>query len=223
MLERETGVYIYHNHETGKNYVGSARDTFKVRWYRHLWELKNGTHHSPHLQRSWDKHGEAVFEFFVVERCHPDVCVAREQYWIDFYEAVNIDFGYNISPTAGSTFGVKQSFDTKLKVKAVIWSRRSSIALRMLGNTHGRATKGHKVSEETRAKLSAAQTGKKASEETRAKLKKTPEQLEAMRLRATGRKQSEETIAKRVAKLKGKKRSGQALANLRAGALKRNK
>lgn len=223
MLQLETGVYIYHNHETGKNYVGSASDSFKIRWYRHLWDLKRGSHHSPHLQRSWDKHGEAAFEFFVVERCPPDLCVEREQHWIDFYEACNIDFGYNISPTAGSTFGMKQSFDTKLKTKAAIWSRRSSIALRMLGNKHGHASKGQEVSQETRDKISKTLTGRKLSDEARAKLKKTPEQIEAMKARLRGRKQPQEEIEKRRAANKGKKRSGQALANIRAGALKRKK
>jgi hypothetical protein len=60
-----------------------------------------------------------------------------------------------------------------------------------------KSKKGIPRSQETRAKLAAAQTGKKLSIETKAKMSKS----------GKCRKATPETIAKRVAKLTGKKRS----------------
>src|ERR1700744_5225889 len=100
-----TGVYCIRNLVTGKRYVGSATRSFAKRWTVHKAVLNKGRHHSKHLQASWNKYGEARFSFEVLERCLPDNCIPREQYWIDSYNSADPNYGYNVSPTAGNTRG----------------------------------------------------------------------------------------------------------------------
>lgn len=107
--ELQTGVYLIVNTLNDKVYVGSASISFKQRWKGHRDELRGDRHKNRHLQRAWNKYGESSFEFVILEVCKQSSCVDREQYWMDFYEVMNKDKGYNISPTAGSTFGVKFS------------------------------------------------------------------------------------------------------------------
>jgi len=52
---------------------------------RHKSQLKHNKHYNSHLQRSYNKHGEEVFEYVVVEECDVDDLSIREQHWIDTY------------------------------------------------------------------------------------------------------------------------------------------
>ena len=146
----QTGVYGIRCKVTIKIYVGStarAGQRFEGRFYRHKWGLRKGKHHSKHLQRAWDKYGEEAFDFFVIERCSPDKCVEREQYWIDYHDAANPENGYNISPTAGNCLGVKRTAETRAKVAAAGIGRPKSV--------------------ETREKLRAARLGMKFDQQWR--------------------------------------------------------
>ena len=68
--------------------------------------------------------------------------MAREQWWIDKLEAADREYGYNISPTAGSRLGIKEGDELRpKKVKA------------------GRARAGWIPSEETRRLWSAQRQG----------------------------------------------------------------
>lgn len=79
-------------------------------------KLKAGKHHSCHLQRAWDRDGEDVFVFELLEECERLDLVDREQYWIDVYHAADDRFGYNIAPKAYSKLGVRASIDTKKRM-----------------------------------------------------------------------------------------------------------
>lgn len=104
------GIYAIENTASKKVYIGQAQDVRK-RWNEHLRTLRLGNHGNSHLQRSWNKHGEASFRFVLLEEC--DVCDldAREQAWIDTLEAVKE--GYNISPTASTTRGYRHTDEAK--------------------------------------------------------------------------------------------------------------
>jgi len=220
-MEIETGVYLIHCTLSGKNYVGSAAISLKARIDNHVSCLRGGYHGNSHLQRAWNRYGEASFEFYVLEICQPSECIEKEQRWIDHYNAADRDFGYNLSPTAGSTLGVKHSPETIEKYKAAVAKRRGELAERMMGNNLEVLNTGRPCSDEKKEAIRQKLTGRKLSEEHKNKLKKTPEQIEMLRQRALGKKQSAETVAKRVAKLRGMRRGPEALANLRAGAAKR--
>lgn len=101
----KTGVYVIVNCVDGKKYVGSASVSIQKRWADHRRDLCRGRHHSIHLQRAWDKYGEAAFVFQVAVFCDPEQCVVFEQLWINSFMASDRQHGYNIAPIAGSTRG----------------------------------------------------------------------------------------------------------------------
>jgi group I intron endonuclease len=109
----DTGVYGIRNKINLKIYIGSSAGPFKLRLGVHKSALRGGCHYNDHLQAAWNKYGETSFEFIIIERCIPQECVAKEQYWIDTYNSVNPEKGYNLSPTAGSTLGMKFSEEGK--------------------------------------------------------------------------------------------------------------
>ena len=122
-----------------------------VRWRAHRYLLRGGRHHSPTLQRSWNKHGEQAFAFAVIEVVADGAdLIAREQHWIDMLQAAHPQLGFNVGPVAGSRLGVPQSAEARALV-----SQRG---------------KGRPKSPETRAAMSAAAIGKKKSAEHRANI-----------------------------------------------------
>jgi group I intron endonuclease len=94
-----SGVYKILNRKTGKFYIGSSKD-IKIRWRDHRRALKKGTHINPLLQRAWNKTGKDHFDFIVLEECVPDLCLEREQHYLDTLKPFR-GVGYNIGKTAG--------------------------------------------------------------------------------------------------------------------------
>ncbi len=132
----QSGIYQIRCLVNGKVYIGSAA-SFKTRWKAHRSELLHEKHHSQHLQRAWQKHGAEQFVFEVLEAVpNKEDLIRVEQAWIDHIRSFDPEIGYNISPTAGSCLGVKQSAETCAKI--------------------GAAHKGTKRSPETRAKQAAS-------------------------------------------------------------------
>ncbi len=67
--------------------------------HRHL--LYNNKHHSIHLQHSWNKYGEDVFIFGVIEVVENlNNLIKIEQEYINKYKSSDDKFGYNICPLA---------------------------------------------------------------------------------------------------------------------------
>ncbi len=83
------GIYKITNKNNGKSYFGSSKNIEK-RWLTHKNQLKNGIHHNIHLQRVWDKYGDDVFSFEVVEECGIDILLETEQKYLDFNPEYNI-------------------------------------------------------------------------------------------------------------------------------------
>lgn len=163
----DIGVYVIRNIVSGRVYVGSAGSQcsgggFKKRWRKHISDLSKGIHHSPALQLAWVKHGPEAFTFSVLELVAADGEKARtkallldcEQRHIDALQAVRE--GYNCSPTAGSRLGVVD----RPEVKAACAERaRARLAI----GIPGFIVLGSKVTDEAKAKISAAHKGKKRS------------------------------------------------------------
>lgn len=146
-VDWNTGVYLWENMVNGKVYVGGAYRDFLTRLRAHEYALIRGDHYNKHLQRAWNKYGGENFKVRIIEICSPDKVLEREQFWIDEMNAADGRYGYNSSPTAGSSLGVKQSEET--------------------------LEKNRNKSEETKAKLRAAMLGRKHTEETKKKMKET--------------------------------------------------
>jgi group I intron endonuclease len=187
-----SGIYKIKNIVNNHTYVGSAVN-IEQRWRSHKSYLNNNKHHSVYLQRAWNKYGADCFEFSVIELCFPFFLIAREQSWIN-----KINPEYNISPTAGSSLGVKLSEETRSKLSAAHKGKTShNLGKKMSLDQRAKLSVAHKgkiphnlgkkASEETRSKISKAGLGRKASPETRAKLSAAQK----------GRKDSPETRAKK--------------------------
>ena len=84
---KHPGVYAIRHVESGKAYIGSSNNIYH-RWRLHLCMLRRGDHHSPKLQNSWNKYGEAAFVFEAVEMSlnDPVLLCAREQHWMDRFK-----------------------------------------------------------------------------------------------------------------------------------------
>lgn len=184
-------IYRITNMANGKYYIGSA-DSFARREWQHKYDLKRGVHKNPRLQAAWDKYGEEMFVFEVLEEvpeCQNQLQV--EDMWL--VQHVGKPDCYNINPSAElSRLGVKHTAASKQKTSD---SRKGKHA----GADHYRY--GQTVSPEVREKIGAAQRGKPkaagrtVSEEGRAKIRAN---IEAGRSHKhwTGRTHTKEAKAK---------------------------
>lgn len=214
--EYATGVYCWLNRVNGKRYVGSSARSLLRRMRDHRGSLSKGKSHNRHLQHAWDKYGSRKFAFVILERCAPEDCIPREQYWIDRYQSANKEFGYNLSPTAGNNFGVKHSAEFRLKVSIAGTGRKHTQETK---DKIAAANTGHEVSPEVRNKISTTKQSRVyvVTEETRTKIAITstgrthtvsPESRELMRIAALNRQPaSKETRAKISAASTGRKHS----------------
>jgi group I intron endonuclease len=112
----ESGIYQIYNTVNGKYYIGST-DNFVDRWKRHKSCIRHGIHPSKHLMYAWKKYGESTFEFRIIEYIENlDDLIPVEQYYLDYMEATNPEYGYNYCKVAGSTRGMNLSDEHKKKI-----------------------------------------------------------------------------------------------------------
>ncbi len=98
------GIYQILNIVSGDFYIGSSMNVYR-RMYQHQTLLRNNKHHSPHLQRSWNKYGQDKFEYSILQYVHTeDEKYLRfvEQQYLDLFLPV-----YNVSRDAISPLSTK--------------------------------------------------------------------------------------------------------------------
>lgn len=100
-----SGIYKILNHTNGSFYIGSSVNMLH-RCQDHSKNLNKNTHHSIYLQRAINKYGIENFEFIPIMYCPRDKETLEywEQYFMD-----SLKPEYNMSPTAGSSKGVKRT------------------------------------------------------------------------------------------------------------------
>ena len=147
--------YIYKiiNTINGKFYIGKTEKTPADRFKGHLYAAarfkKQANSHvskNSRLYNAINKYGPEAFTIVVVEEV-ADISKlnAREIYWISTLDACNRDVGYNIAK--GGTGGNTLSY-------------LSPDELQRCKDKMSKSRKGHAVSDETRKKLSEANSGK---------------------------------------------------------------
>lgn len=198
------GVYQIELNE--KRYIGSSSQDIQGRWESHLYDLRRGNHCNRHLQNAYNKYGEELLKFSVLEVVEiPEDCIIIEQKYIDI---INPEDAYNICPIAGSRLGVMHTDAAKMKMSIAQSGHRTSEETRAkigiaglgrnLGGTHteetkrkiGQASLGTHASEETKQKMSEANMGKNLGK------KRSEESKKRMSLARLGVPKSEDAKAK---------------------------
>ncbi len=100
---RGPGIYCITCTANGKIYIGSTKN-LRDRAMSHLSFLRRGKG-SSHLQNAFNKYGEHVFVFCVVQRCGSTQRIKLEQRFLDNTRAYDHSIGFNISSVAGSVSG----------------------------------------------------------------------------------------------------------------------
>ena len=89
-------IYKWTNKINNKVYIGKSVNLAKrLREYRY--EIKRGNDRP--IIRALKKYGFENFDFEIIENCDTltdEELIAREQYWIDYYDAQNTEKGYNL-------------------------------------------------------------------------------------------------------------------------------
>lgn len=172
------GVYCITQISTGKVYIGSS-ERVKRRAYEHQRYLRSGSHGNVYLQRAWGAASEGDFVIALVSG-FADSADARaaERRLIIECAACNPCRGFNLlTPNERETFG--HSEETKAKLSALLVGHKRNA--------------GRPLSDEHKAKISAAQKGRK----------KPAEVVERIASANRGKKPSPEAVAKRSAALQG--------------------
>ena len=169
------GIYKITNKVNNKVYIGQSYDIEK-RWKGHLYDLEHRVHHSEHLQKSYNKYGIESFVFEILEEVNDSNCLTtKEQYWIDYYNSMDKNFGYNMKG-AGPKGKLSQESKNKLSRKIKEYYKCNDNP--MLGKKHSiesklkisKHRKGIPVTDEQKEKLSKALKNRKFSKEHKEKL-----------------------------------------------------
>lgn len=153
-----SGIYKIVNKTNEKYYVGSSKDIIK-RLTTHITDLSKNLHHNDYLQRSWNKEGEIVFEFYVIELIKPEreLLLNVEQKYLDIAKCEQ-DKCYNLNFEA---FGGEISEYSKLKIKQKLTGiKRSDFTKKKISNAKKGILVGIKLSNEHKIKISNAKKGK---------------------------------------------------------------
>lgn len=172
--ERKSGIYCIENLKTNKKYIGQSVDV-NDRWRRHKYDLNKNSHDNSYLQNAWNKYGEEYFSFYVLEYCSSDLLDEKERYYIDYYNTLDRDLGYNLK-SGGQDHNfqceeVRKKISTsnkKVYQNSNLREIRSNDALKqwanpeikekIMGKNNGMYGKHH--TEEARKKMSEKKKGK---------------------------------------------------------------
>ena len=218
------GVYsIQSNIKPNRIYIGHSKD-IENRWRLHKKQLQNGNHHSPQLQRHYNKYGLDDLVFEIICECDKVELLDHEQFYIDSYNPY-----FNCAQIAGSTAGYKFTEDQRKKLrgrtpwnKGLAWSDEIKVKM-------SKQRKGIKKSPEYCEKCRQIRTGWKLSEETKQKISKShigiinsTEAIEKIRQANLGRKNphTEEWNRKIGESQKGRKLTEEHKAKLRKAKIK---
>ena len=93
-----SGIYAIHCTAKEKIYIGNSTN-IAARWSTHLHDLKKGTHHNIHLQRAFNKYGEASLKLEILELLLPipEVLSDAELKWSDKFRSYDRRVGFNLT------------------------------------------------------------------------------------------------------------------------------
>lgn len=111
------GIYKIMNTVNNKVYIGSSIN-INSRWSKHKALLRHNKHENQKLQNSWNKYGEEVFQFSVIEECCVETLLDKEQKYLD---ELDFDSCLNISKIANTCIITDQ---VRAKIKETLRQKR---------------------------------------------------------------------------------------------------
>ena len=101
-LNQNSGIYSITNLINNKRYIGSSVN-LSSRKAQHWYCLNSNIGINSHLQNAWNKYGSENFVFEILENCPQNLLILREKFYIEKYDTLDTNFGYNFKePTPSS-------------------------------------------------------------------------------------------------------------------------
>ena len=168
------GIYKITCIVNGKCYIGQSVN-IKQRWIAHKSQLRHNRHSNKYLQSLFNKYGEQNITFEILELCLIEELDKKERYWIEYYGGVESKANCNWE-SGGHAFkrfsqelknlqsakhkGQHSSPKTQFKKGRIPWNKGKK-ATDQARKHQSESHLGHKVSDETKAKLSSFWKGRK--------------------------------------------------------------
>lgn len=233
------GVYKITRTGTTQCYVGSSAHMM-ARKAVHFRKLRQGAHHSPHMQNIWSKHGAESLEFSILEIVEPSASLKgdlqqREQHWMDELRPC-----FNTLPAAYSLLGHKRTAESIQKTADALRGRKrpSEVVQKVADANRGKkrspeaienraaTRRGTRLTQEWKDNIGAAVRGLKRSNDTKERLRQanlgkvmSADARAKMSASHIGKKRTPESIAKSAAAHRGKIVSQETREKMRANAI----
>lgn len=111
------GIYSIINKVNGKIYIGQSKD-IDNRWFQHKNSLKKNMHRNKHLQNAYNKYGEDVFEFNIIEEVENEFELnIKEKEYIKSHKSNNYLYGYNLTD-GGEGCSLNQEVKDKISINS---------------------------------------------------------------------------------------------------------
>jgi group I intron endonuclease len=187
-------IYCATNKSNNKKYIGQSVKTLEERKCGHLTASKRSNRKISYFGKAILKYGIDGFVWEIIDNCLSiNDMNKKEKYYIAKYNTTNKNFGYNISFGGRGNVGYKHSAETK----------------RIISERTSKALLGHKLSQETKNKISLAHIGYKHTVESKLKMSKFRLGKKTWN---TGLKMNNEYKQKRSIGGLGKKKLGTSIA-----------
>lgn len=156
-------IYKISNKINDKLYIGQTSKTIEERFKEHCKINPRCI-----ITLAIKKHGKKNFSIEIIEEC-PSIedTNEREKYWIKYYDSLSPN-GYNLT-TGG--YHCKMSLETRIKIGKASKGRKVSEETRRRLSQSGKGKHFRKLTKEHRQKVSDALKGHKTSEETKRKMR----------------------------------------------------
>lgn len=130
-------------------YIGKTKFTLIKRRNAHIQMIRRGKHSNYRLVEAFSKYGQDAIKIEPLEECMQSQSAEREIYWMKYYDATNVEKGYNIKLQSNGSVAFTLTDEQREKIS--------------------KARKGAVFSDEHKERLRQVNLGKKQSEETKQK------------------------------------------------------